>query len=51
VDYEEKIIDGVLCWRGLPSGEWKQKTPQELTEMLQDLREKLTSLEDSGIIG
>lgn len=51
MDYEEKIIDGVLCWRMSPRAEWTPKTPEQLTEMLQDLRDKLTELEDAGIIG
>ena len=28
--YEEKIIDGVLCWRNSPDGEWIQKTHKRL---------------------
>lgn len=29
--HEEKIIDGILCWRGTPDGEWMQYSKQELT--------------------
>lgn len=25
--YEEKIIDGILYWRGTPDGEWIVKKP------------------------
>lgn len=25
--YEEKIIDGVLHWRGIPGGDWIKKLP------------------------
>jgi hypothetical protein len=32
--YEERIIDGVLCSRSAPDGEWTQKTAKELTERL-----------------
>lgn len=28
---EEEIIDGVLCWRSTPDGEWKPYTAAELT--------------------
>jgi hypothetical protein len=36
--YEENVIDGVLCWRSTPTGEWVAKTPQQLTEMLLEAR-------------
>jgi hypothetical protein len=29
--YEEKVIDGVLCWRGNPKDEFKPYTAEELT--------------------
>ena len=29
--HEEKIIDGVLCYRGLPDGEWEPYTLEALT--------------------
>jgi hypothetical protein len=34
VYYEEKIINGVLCWRSTPNGDWIEKTPKQLTEQL-----------------
>ncbi len=34
--YEEKIIDGVLHWRGIPGGTWKQFTKEELTKRIED---------------
>lgn len=36
--YEEAVIDGVLCWRGTPNGEWIAKTQQQLTQMLLEAR-------------
>jgi hypothetical protein len=33
--HEEKVIDGVLCWRGLPNASWTPFTAKELTEKLQ----------------
>ena len=43
--YEEKIVDGVLCWRMSPRdckgyGDWIQKTSQELTTLLLELRQR-----------
>jgi len=29
--YEEKLIDGVMCWRGVPDGEWTPYTLKELS--------------------
>lgn len=29
--HEEQVIDGVLCHRGTPDGEWKPYTPRALT--------------------
>lgn len=39
--YEEKVIDGVLCWRSTPGGDWKQKNPGQLTQMLLDTQREL----------
>jgi len=36
--YEESVIDGILCWRGTPNGEWVAKTKQQLTQMLLEAR-------------
>ena len=30
--YEEKMIDGVLHWRGTPTGDWQPVSPRELAE-------------------
>lgn len=38
--YEETVIDGVLHWRGTPTGEWIAKTAQQLTEILLEARRK-----------
>lgn len=32
--YEEHVINGVLCWRNTPAGEWVPKSPGELTARL-----------------
>lgn len=31
---EERIIDGVLCWRSTPNGEWIRYTIHEMTKKL-----------------
>ena len=36
--YEEKVINGVLHWRGTPEGQWIAKTAEQLTEMLLEAR-------------
>ena len=33
--HEEKVIDGVLSWRGSPDGEWTPYTAAQLTRLLQ----------------
>lgn len=32
--YEEKVVNGVLCWRGSPDGEWHPISQTELTMRL-----------------
>jgi len=34
--HEEKVIDGKLCWRGLPNGAWVEYTNEQLTRKLQE---------------
>ena len=43
--YEEKIVDGVLCWRMSPRdckgySDWIPKTAQELTALVLELRQR-----------
>ena len=38
---EEEVIDGVLCHRGTPDGEWIPFTPEALTISLQSTRKSL----------
>lgn len=45
--HEEKIIDGVLCWRGTPDGEWQQYSKVELTsKWKQEHNGRLDALHD-----
>lgn len=39
---DEKVIDGVLHWRGTPRGEWRPYSAARLTEIL--LRERAASI-------
>jgi len=40
--HEEKVINGVLCWRGTPDGEWQQYTAEALTIALTSERGRAT---------
>lgn len=44
--HEEKVIDGVLCWRGTPDGKWTQYTAEALTIALTAERARAKDLED-----
>jgi hypothetical protein len=49
--YSECVINGVLCWRDSPKGEWIQKTPEELTTALIEARnETQSSTERAGLL-
>lgn len=30
--YEERVVNGVLCWRGTPNGEWQPVSAERLTK-------------------
>jgi hypothetical protein len=36
--YDEQVIDGVLCHRGTPDGEWTPFTAEQLTTKLQEAK-------------
>jgi len=39
--YEEwQVIDGVLCRRGSPSGEWQIMTPEHITQAYCDMEKE-----------
>lgn len=42
--YEETIINGVLCFRNTPKGEWIKFSDIELTNEILRLKEKLKEL-------
>lgn len=41
---EEKIIDGVLCYRTTPNEEYKPYSPEVLTEEITTLKENLVTV-------
>lgn len=43
--YEERIINGVLCFRGTPNGDWHEFTKESLTKDLIEARKKIEELE------
>lgn len=43
--HEEEIIDGVLCYRTTPRGQWEQYSKFELSQMLDKARTRITLLE------
>lgn len=45
--YEEAIIDGVLCSRTTPDGEWVPFSPQALTERLMRAKGIIEMIEDA----
>ena len=45
--HEEQVIDGVLCWRGAPDGEWTQYTAEALTVALIAERGRTKELEEA----
>jgi hypothetical protein len=41
--YEEKVINGVLCWRGLPTDTWQECSSRELTKRLLELQSNVAA--------
>lgn len=39
--YDERVIDGILCCRFSPRGEWRPVTHQEMTRRLLDAEAKV----------
>jgi hypothetical protein len=36
--YEESVIDGYMCWRTTPDGDWTRMTQKTLTAVLVEAR-------------
>ena len=42
--YEEKIIDGILCYRCTPNGDWTKFSIESLSKRAYNDRQKLKTL-------
>lgn len=42
--YEEKVINGILCWRGLPDGEFRPLSIEEITAKYSKLESEVAIL-------
>ena len=45
--YEEKMINGLWCWRDDPDGEWIPFTQEQLSRLVESLNEKIRRLNRS----
>ena len=39
--FEEKIINGILCWRDTPTGEWQQYSAAEISAKYEQVQLRL----------
>ena len=42
--YKEEVINGVLCFKTTPNGEWKQFTLEQLTNKIVNLKNEVSQL-------
>ena len=45
--YEERVINGLLCWRSHPEAEWIPFTTGQLSMMVMALQAQIKQLEES----
>lgn len=43
--YEEKLINGVLMWRGQPDGDWKQCSIETMGQRLLEQQDMIINLQ------
>ena len=43
--YKEEIINGILCFKITPNGEWKPLGEKRLTKIVEELKAKVALLE------
>lgn len=48
--YEERVIDGVLHWRGTPDGPWQKMTDEQLTQKLEEERARKVAFRDVAYV-
>ena len=44
--YKEEVVNGVLCWRHKPDGEWIPMDPKAMTARIQRLDKELKYFQD-----
>jgi hypothetical protein len=42
--YKEDIINGVLCFKTTPNGEWREFSKENLTKRIKELEEKINNV-------
>ena len=42
--HEEKEINGVLCFRHTPNGQWEEYTPEQLLLIIKRLKQEILKL-------
>ena len=42
--YDEQVINGILCHRTLPNGEWIPFTPEQITQKFVQAKERISQL-------
>lgn len=47
--HEEKIINGVLCWRGTPAGKFVPYTKKQLTNKIEKLNSELAKAQNTDL--
>lgn len=44
--YREEVINGILCFKTTPNGEWKQVSAQEMTTRLLNAKDTIFQLQE-----
>ena len=42
--HKEEIINGKLCWKGIPNGEWHEYSQEQLTERIEKMKLEIVRL-------
>lgn len=49
--YEEQVINGILCCRSTPNGEWREMNTTQLTQRILELRALLVQKAEAKTLG
>lgn len=44
--YKEQIVNGILCYKNTPDGEWIEKTKEQLTKKITQLKVDMARLQN-----